>query len=320
MVGVGVGSYRVLAEDEQALDISRDHLGETLGCIGALPLGDLNSPMVLEALHHFSIGEFLIAREIARGCTHITGALHVVLSTDRVDARPWLSEVACDHSQVRQRHYAFSATSMLGNTKAVHDSSGTRFPIQLCRGNQIASIDAADFRHVFRCVLFHHRLEVVKTFRAFCDKRLIDKTLVNKHPCNTIGKRNIGARVQFQMNIGFSRKTNIARIDHDKFCSRFDRVTDLHADNRMGFLWVRANQHDHISVTSDVGNRIGHSARTKGLSQTSNRRAMANASAVIDVVRFEHRTCHFLKHVDVFIGRASTRKRSKGLTAKLIAQ
>ena len=122
------------------------------------------------------------------------------------------------------------------------------------------------------------------------------------------------------MNIGFSGKTNIARIDHDKFCSRFDRMADLHADNRMGFLWVRANQHDHISVTSDVGNRIGHSARTKGLSQTSNRRAMANASAVIDVVRLEHRTCHFLKHVDVFIGRAGTRKRSKGLTAKLIAQ
>ena len=47
---------------------------------------------------------------------------------------------------------------------------------------------------------------------------------------------------------------------------------------------------------------------------------MANASAVIDVVRLENRTCHFLKHVDVFIGRAGTRKRSKGLTAKLIAQ
>ena len=195
MVGVGVGSYRVLAEDEQSLDISRDHLGEALGCIGALPLGDLNSPMVLKAFHHFGIGELLVTREIARGRTHITGALHVVLPTDRVNTRPWLSKIARDHSQVRQRHYTFSATSMLGNTKAVHDSSGTRFTIQLCCSNQIASIDAADFRYVFRCVLFHHRLEVVKTLRAFCDKRLVDKTLVNKHPCNAIGKRDIGARM-----------------------------------------------------------------------------------------------------------------------------
>ena len=122
------------------------------------------------------------------------------------------------------------------------------------------------------------------------------------------------------MNISFSGKANIARIDHDKLCSRFDRVADLHANNRMGFLWVRTNQHDYISVPSDVGNGIGHSARTQGLCQTGNRRAMTNAGAIIDVVRLEHRTCHFLKHVDIFIGRASTRKRSKGLTAKLITQ
>lgn len=73
---------------------------------------------------------------------------------------------------------------MLGNAKAVHDSSGTRFTIQLCCSNQIASIDAADFRYVFRCVLFHHRLEVVKTLRAFCDKRLVDKPLVG--PCSML--------------------------------------------------------------------------------------------------------------------------------------
>ena len=142
---------------------------------------------------------------------------------------------------------------------------------------------------------------------------------MNKHARHAVGESHVGAGLQLQMHVGRSRKANVARVHHDKLRAARNRLANSHANNRVRLFGVGAHKHNDVGIFGNIGNGVGHSARTQRLRKASNRGAVAHAGAVVDIVGFERRARHLLQHVDVFVGRARTRERSKRLPAELVA-
>ena len=76
--------------------------------------------------------------------------------------------------------------------------------------------------------------------------------------------------------------------------------------NSAGAHQTKSPADSEPNCTSRTWTFVSQSKFRDAARKPTGRRAMTNASSVIDVVRLERRTCHFLKHVDVFIGGAST--------------
>ena len=102
MMDVRVRADRVLAEDEEPLDVARDHLREALRGVEARVLRELPAPGLFEARDDLRVAELLVPGQVPGGRPHVAGALDVVLAAQRVDAAAGLAEVAGHHRDVRE--------------------------------------------------------------------------------------------------------------------------------------------------------------------------------------------------------------------------
>ena len=74
----------------------------------------------------------------------------------------------------------------------------------------------------------------------------------------------------------------------------------LKAEDWMGFGGVAPDDKQHVSL-DDVTDRVGHGARTQRSGQTGHATGVSKTSAVIDVVRADHRSSEFLKKVVLLV-------------------
>ena len=87
-----------------------------------------------------------VAGQLVRERADVVGALHVVLTAQRIDADAGASEVAGRHRQIRHREHRRAALAMLGHAEAVVDGrvrpscEETRGAANFLRGH------AGDFR------------------------------------------------------------------------------------------------------------------------------------------------------------------------------
>ena len=75
----------------------------------------MGSPCFFKFLNDAGGCDFLVAREIARRCPHVAGALNVVLAAKRIDAAAGTAVFAGHHGDVGERHHAFGARRVLGD-------------------------------------------------------------------------------------------------------------------------------------------------------------------------------------------------------------
>ena len=103
MVEVGVGDHRVLTHDIHALDLAGfvckdiDQFGDGQT---DFTFGNLAAPCGLHLLLHVGDDNRLVPGVHVCKCSHVAGALHVVLATQCTDARAGSSEVAGQHLEV----------------------------------------------------------------------------------------------------------------------------------------------------------------------------------------------------------------------------
>ena len=124
MVEVGVGDHRVLAHDVHGLDLAGlvcKHIDQFGDRQADLALGNLAAPCGLHLLLHVGDDDRLVPGvHVCKG-SHVAGALHVVLATQRTDARAGSSEVAGQHLEVGDRLDVVDTGRVLGDTHRVQD-------------------------------------------------------------------------------------------------------------------------------------------------------------------------------------------------------
>ncbi len=117
-VRLGIG--QVLAEDLEGLDLAFEqafhHLGDhQAGLVGQA--GD--APGLLELGAGFRIGHLLVAGKDIGQCTHVAGALDVVLAAQGIDAAALHAHVAQQHLEVGTGDDVVSSAGVLGDPEGV---------------------------------------------------------------------------------------------------------------------------------------------------------------------------------------------------------
>ena len=100
MLGVGIRLGDVLTLHEQALESAFHRLVEHVGDTEARLIVELRLPHRLEDAAHDIVVHVAVARELMRERTHVAGALHIILSTERIDAHPVAPDIAGEHGEV----------------------------------------------------------------------------------------------------------------------------------------------------------------------------------------------------------------------------
>jgi hypothetical protein len=119
VLGVRVGLRDVLALDEQraerAVERGVEHVRDPQPGL----LEDRRPPEVVVDLAHRGVRHVPVAGQLVRERAHVAGALHVVLSTQRVDADALAADVAGGHREVGHAHHHRGALAVLGDAEAV---------------------------------------------------------------------------------------------------------------------------------------------------------------------------------------------------------
>ena len=147
---VRVGLREVLALDVHALEFAGDrgveHVRDPEARLGV----DGHAPVTLESASHLVVLDRPVTRQLVRERTDVTGALHVVLSAQRIHANTIATDVAGRHCEVGHAHDHGRALAVLGNAEAVINGAIFRTGIQAgCTANVVGR-HAADLGNHFR--------------------------------------------------------------------------------------------------------------------------------------------------------------------------
>ena len=94
---------------------------------------------------------------------------------------------------------------------------------------------------------------------------------------------------------------DLARVDHDEFCTLAQALLHARCEYRMGVGWVCANEQNDIGVFDRLEVlRAGGS--TEGVAQAETGRRVAHACARVDVVVSKCCAHHLLHHEHFFVG------------------
>ena len=108
-----------------------------------------------------------------------------------------------------------------------------------------------------------------------------------------------------------AREAGAARVDHDQRARRAPCAARMRrADD--GVVLGRVGADDQHAVGAvDVGDRVRHRARAERAAEPGDRRRVADARAVVDVVRAEHGARELHRGEVVLVGRARARDRRR---------
>src|SRR5690606_23706701 len=84
---------------------------------------ELHAPNFLERTADFVVGYRPVSCELVRERAHVAGALHVVLTAQRVHPAAREADVAGGHRQVRHAHDHGRALAVFGDAEAVVDGA-----------------------------------------------------------------------------------------------------------------------------------------------------------------------------------------------------
>ena len=225
VLGVGIGLKDVFALDvnafERPIDCGIEHVGDPQARL----LVERHAPVFLEQLPRRIDGNVPIARELMRERTHVAGALHVVLTAQRIyaDARP--ADIAGRHGEIGDRHDGGRALAVLGDAEAVVDRTVAAGRVEPRGAADRLRRHAGDFRDFLGTVArLRNEIRPVQEFvpvATLADELFVVKLLGDDDMRQRGHDRDIGAGFQRQMIIRFDVRAldhfGAARIDDDEF-------------------------------------------------------------------------------------------------------
>ena len=163
-------------------------------------------------------------------------------------------------------------------------------------------------RHALRRVLAHRFGKLLELLGSGGDELLVVQMVAKDYVRQSVEQGHVRARPQRQPMIRKPRQSDPPWIDDDHSRTPLQHgVLDPHADDRMGLGRVAADQQEHVGLL-DFVQRVRGGAAAEYRGKTRHRRAMANAGAIVHVVRSHHRPHELLENVILFVAcRGSTR-------------
>ena len=242
---------------------------------------------------------------------HVAGALHVVLTAQRVHANAFAADVSGRHSEVGDRHDRGRALAVLGDAKPVIDRAIAAGGEKTRGRAQLLRIDAARLRRrLGRMTRIGDEARPgleIREVAAIADERLVHEALGDDDMGQGIEDRDIGSGLQREMIVRLDVRAldeiDAAGIDDDETRARAQALLHAGAENRMSVGRIGADDdHDIRFVDGLEILRAGRGA--EGLRQAEASRRMANARAGVDVVVAEPGANHLLNQEHFLVGAA----------------
>ena len=123
MMGIRICNNRIFTINIKTFDISLDCCREYVCRMKSRIRVQFRIPCLFKLGNHFRIRHLLISWEVCRRCTHITGALYIVLTTKRVDTTALTAKFTYKECHIGHGHNTLCTGRMLCYTKAVNDRS-----------------------------------------------------------------------------------------------------------------------------------------------------------------------------------------------------
>src|SRR5680860_758764 len=173
--------------------------------------------------------------------THVTGALHVDLTAERIYSRSGTTNVSGQHSQIRYRQYVVGSGVVLGDTHGIDDVCRTRPSIQFRRLADIIRLYSTD-----RSGLLHRQStdglhELIVPLSSLCDEIPVFQARIKNVAHHAVQQRHVCTWTYLEVYIRPARKIYAPRISHYELLSFPLGPDDLQCDNWMGLGCIGAN-------------------------------------------------------------------------------
>ncbi len=265
---VSFGLGRIFTEDVEGLALALLHLMAKLRQAIAGLLGERrHAPRLGELGADGGIGHRLITRELVRQHPHVTGALHVVLTTHRPAAGAAATEVAGQQRQTRQPLDHIHRLTVLGHPHAPQDHGRRRLGVGANSGADIGGFQASDPLDIFRGVLGHRRLEGLEPFGVVGDKCLVVEPFVNQHVGEGVNQRHVGTVFERQPLIGDAGGLHHTGITHNHLGPVCLRLEDMAGHDGVRVSSVVTKYQQALGLLN-FGNGVAHGAVTYSCLQT----------------------------------------------------
>ncbi len=211
---------------------------------------------------YFGVGHLLIAGQAVGQRPHVTGALHVGLAPQRVDAAPFDADVAAQQLQVGDGPYVVVAGGVLSDPHGVVDGSALGGADEAGELNHLLGRYAGDEGDLVRCIGGgeHLCLQRLEPFHPLGDIGLVVPLVLYDLLHKAVEQHHVGAGAVGQIEAGVVRHLDPLGIGHHQpRLARDDGPLDMGADDGVGCRGVGADDEDEIRVINarDV---VGHGA------------------------------------------------------------
>ena len=303
LVDVGLDQVDLLAEDVHRLHLALLDALDHLVVIEPLFRGELDLPGRLELRDDLALGEFLVAGQLLGRAAVVSRALHVVVSAERIGARPRSHVIARDEQQVGNCRGGIGAHRVLRHAHGPEDADGLRRHDHLRELLQRLERDFARLDRVLHREWLQALSIIVEAVHPLLDECLVLKAVIQDVAGHGVNPDEVGARPRMDEEVGAFRHLVSAKIDDDELVP-LQLVRGLHAggEHRVALRRVRRDRQDQLGL-GDVLDGAGIAAESHGARQALGGGRLAIARAIIDVVRPDHRPRELLHQV-IFLVRA----------------
>src|SRR3954449_1685378 len=301
LVDVRVRQERVLAHHVHAAHAALERGGDDLGDRQALVRVERDAPRLLEALAHAGRVDGLVVRIHHRDQPGVGRALHVVLAAQRVQPRAGPADVAGDRAHRDQAARVVGARRVLGDPHAPVDDARVRLAPQAGSEPDRVGVDSGDLLGALRRVLLDHLRDLAVVRGARGDEVAVDQPEADDLVHDAVVEGDVRAGLDLAVDVGVVGDPLAPRVDHDELRPAAAGLLEERRRDRVVGRRVRARQDRDVGV-DDVAVRRRHRARPDALEERGDARGVAQARAVVDVVRAEARADELLEEVGLLVG------------------
>ncbi len=308
----GVRHRRVFAHDVHAADLPSVDRVHDLDYGEPGPGIECSAPQLFEARACLVVVNALIVREHHRDQPRVGGALHVVLTAQRVQTRARTTHLAGHQAQRDETPRVVRAVHVLGDAHAPQNHRCFRRSVEPRHLPDRFRRYAADRRHRLGTVARDVFLQVLEADGAALDEILVRQPFVHDGVHHGVEQRDIGVGLELQEGGRMAREIGAARIDDDQLGAFLRRVLDPGRRDRVIRRRVGADQEDHLGL-HHIADLIRHRSRADAFEQRHDRGGVAQPRAVIHVVRAESGAHQLLEQIRLLVGalgRAETGERN----------
>ena len=213
-------------------------------------------------------------------------------------ARP--ADLSCRERERDETPRVVGAVHVLRDAHAPEDHRARRGGIETRDLADRLRVDAADGRHRFGRELPHVLHERVVARRPVADERLVDEPFVDGDVEERVEQRHVGVGVELQIVGGMAGEIAAPRIRDDQLRPALHRILHPRRRHRMVHRRVGADDEQNLRP-GHVAHLIADRARVDPFHQRRHARRVAEARAVIDVVRSESGAYELLEEIRLLV-------------------